>query len=113
MYAHPQQGAGYDVKQLRREAGRWLRSLREKRGLSQRQLAADLGLEYYTFVSQLEAGRGRIPPDRYAAWAACLGIDTVVFVRTLMRYYDPVTYGLLFPDGDAGAGAAAQPSHPD
>lgn len=103
MYAHPQQRVSYDVKLLRREAGQWLRSLREKKGLSQRQLAAQLGLEYYTFVSQLEAGRGRIPPDRYAAWAESLGVGSMEFVRTLMRYYDPITYNIVFPQDTASS----------
>jgi transcriptional regulator with XRE-family HTH domain len=100
MYAHPQHRSTEAVKELRREAGRWLRSLRESRGLSQRQLADHVGLDYYTFVSQLEAGRGRIPPDRYSAWAESLGVETTLFVRTLMRYYDPVTYELLFKATD-------------
>ena len=49
---------------LRKEAGRWLRDRREARGLSQRQLAEFIGVEYYTFISQLETGRGRISPDK-------------------------------------------------
>jgi transcriptional regulator with XRE-family HTH domain len=65
-------------------------------GLSQRELSDLLGLEYYTFVSQLETGRGRIPPDRYEDWARALKVDTREFVRTLLRYYDPVTHRLLF-----------------
>ena len=96
MYSHPQQRAAHDVKRLRREAGDWLRQLREQRGLSQRQLANKVGLDYYTFVSQLATGRGRIPPDRYELWALALGVDTRAFVRELMRYYDPVTHDLLF-----------------
>jgi transcriptional regulator with XRE-family HTH domain len=96
MYAHPQQGSRQDVQGLRREAGRWLKGLREGRGLSQRQLAELVGVEYYTFVSQLEVGRGRIPPDRYERWAKALGVEPAPFVRHLMRYYDPETYRLLF-----------------
>ena len=98
MYSHPQHRASHDVKRLRKEAGEWLRSLRERRSLSQRELAQRVGLEYYTFVSQLETGRGRIPPDRYQVWADALGVDAQTFVRQLMRYYDPETYRLLFPD---------------
>jgi transcriptional regulator with XRE-family HTH domain len=64
--------------------------------LSQRQLANLVGAEYYTFISQLETGRGRIPPDRYRQWAVALEIEPSEFVRTLMKYYDPVTYGILF-----------------
>jgi transcriptional regulator with XRE-family HTH domain len=96
MYSHPQRLSSKLTKDLRNEAGLWLRELREKQGLSQRDLAAKVGAEYYTFISQLETGRGRIPPDRYLAWAEALGIAPQEFVHRLMSYYDPVTYGILF-----------------
>ncbi|WP_299442249.1 helix-turn-helix transcriptional regulator [uncultured Rhodospira sp.] len=96
MYSHPQQGAGPDAQKLRRAAGRWLKSLREQRGVSQRQMATLVDVEYYTFISQIEAGRGRIPPDRYEAWAAALGVPLIPFVKTLMSFYDPVTHRILF-----------------
>jgi transcriptional regulator with XRE-family HTH domain len=96
MYAHPQQSSGHDVQKLRREAGKWLKELREKNHLTQRQLAELVGVEYYTFISQLEVGRGRIPPDRYERWANALDIAPADFVRQLMRFYDPETYRLLF-----------------
>src|SRR5271166_6650665 len=96
MYSHPQQAAGYDVQALRREAGRWLKEQRIKQKLTQRELAERVGVEYYTFVSQLEVGRGRIPPDRYERWATALHISPSSFVKQLMRYYDPETYRLLF-----------------
>lgn len=96
MYSHPQHGAGNEAQKLRREAGAWLRSLREEKGLSQREMARQIGVEYYTFISQIESGRGRIPPDRYEVWADTLGVDVRTFVKTLMRYYDPVTHRLLF-----------------
>jgi transcriptional regulator with XRE-family HTH domain len=92
------------VLELRRRAGRWLKQRREGRGLSQRALAGLVGLEYYTFISQLEAGRGRISPENYLAWAKALGVEPKIFVRTLFRYYDPVTHGILF-------GKAARQSH--
>ena len=96
MYTHPQRRSSELTQKLRNRAGNWLRELREQRGLSQRELAAQVGAEYYTFISQLETGRGRIPPDRYLAWAHALGVDKREFVRTLMSYYDPVTYSILF-----------------
>jgi transcriptional regulator with XRE-family HTH domain len=76
--------------------GAWLKELRERRGLSQRQFAHLVGAEYYTFISQLETGCGRIPPDRYKQWADVLGLKPAEFVRTLMKYYDPVSHNLLF-----------------
>jgi transcriptional regulator with XRE-family HTH domain len=96
MYSNPQRLSSKATKELRNQAGQWLRELREKRGLSQRDLAAKVGAEYYTFISQLETGRGRIPPDRYLIWAKALEVDSQDFVRKLMSYYDPVTYGILF-----------------
>ncbi|KAA5607263.1 helix-turn-helix transcriptional regulator [Roseospira marina] len=102
MYSHPQQGAGPDAQKLRRAAGRWLKALRERRQLSQRQLAALVHVEYYTFISQIEAGRGRIPPDRYEQWAHALDLPIVGFVKTLLSFYDPVTHRILF----AGEGPA-------
>ena len=98
MYTHPQRRSTKLTKKLRNQAGFWLRELREKRGLSQRELAKKVGAEYYTFISQLENGRGRIPPDRYLVWAGALGVEPRAFVRTLMSYYDPVTYKIIFGD---------------
>ncbi len=96
MYGNPQKRSAIDVQDLRREGGRWLKDLREKVGLSQRELALKVGAEYYTFISQLETGRGRIPPDRYLQWAEALELEPSVFVRDLMRYYDPLTHAILF-----------------
>jgi transcriptional regulator with XRE-family HTH domain len=96
MYGNPQRRSAIEVQDLRREGGRWLKELRERAGLSQRDLATRVGAEYYTFISQLETGRGRVPPDRYLQWANALGIDAKDFVHDLMRYYDPLTYDILF-----------------
>src|SRR5262245_26434762 len=96
MYTHPQRRSSKLTRELRSKAGRWLRELREKRGLSQRDLAQKVGAEYYTFISQLEHGRGRIPPDRYLVWAHALGVDPREFVQGLMAHYDPVTYSIIF-----------------
>jgi transcriptional regulator with XRE-family HTH domain len=104
MYSHPQQRADHDVQKLRQQAGKWLKSLREERGLSQRQLAERVQVDYYTFISQLEAGRGRIPPNRYVTWAEALGVAPDVFVRELMRFYDPVTHAILFGAPTDGPG---------
>jgi len=82
------------------DLGGWLKSLREGRGMSQRQLATHLSLDYYTFISQLENGRGKIPPSRYLDWAAALKQEPRSFVKKLMSHYDPATYDILFDDRD-------------
>lgn len=94
MYTNQRQNQ--DTKELRRLGGRWLKERRESAGLSQRQLAEILGVEYYTFISQIETGHGRIPPDRYEAWASAIGLELADFVREILRYYDPVTFTILF-----------------
>ncbi len=66
---------------LRREAGQWLKERREAAGLSQRDLSAKVGIEYYTFISQIEAGRGRVPAERYEAYANALGINPREFTK--------------------------------
>jgi transcriptional regulator with XRE-family HTH domain len=98
MYTNPQKCNTSDTLELRREAGRWLRDRREAQGLSQRQLAEKVGTDYYTFISQLETGRGRIPPDKYRIWAEALGLNPREFVFALLPFYDPVTYEILFSE---------------
>lgn len=92
------QRASDESKQLRQEAGQWLRSLREGHSLTQRDLAERIGLRYYTFISQIESGQGRIPSEQYEAWARALEMEPREFVKTLMQFYDPHTYRLVFPE---------------
>lgn len=98
MFANVQKTTAPEVRELRLAGGLWLKELRESAGLSQRELAEKVDIGYYTFVSQLENGRGRIPPERYEAWAKALKVDAREFTRELMRYYDPITHGILFGD---------------
>lgn len=96
MFASNQRRDDLLVQSHRRDAGRWLRELREASGLSQRELAALVGVDHHTFISQLEAGRGRIPPERYEVWALALQMEPRILVQGLMRYYDPIAYRILF-----------------
>jgi transcriptional regulator with XRE-family HTH domain len=96
MYAHSQDLKSERTQTLRREAGRWLAELRTEAGMSQRDLAEAVGSEFYSFISQIENGKGRIPPDKYRLWAKALGVDAQNFVRELLRYYDPITHKILF-----------------
>jgi transcriptional regulator with XRE-family HTH domain len=84
------------AKEQRRQAGAWLKQLRARAGLSQVDLAGRLGLKYYTFVSQVENGFGRVPTDSMEAWARALGIDPSDFARQLLSFYDPELHRLLF-----------------
>lgn len=87
-----------ESKENRVLLGSWLRGLREKLHLSQRNLADALHLDYYTFISQLENGRGKIPAHRYTEWALALGQKPKPFVQKLLFYYEPETYHILFDE---------------
>lgn len=100
--ANPAKAA--QTKVLRQQAGRWLKGAREAAGLTQAELAERVGLRYYTFVSQVESGLGRLPIETQGAWALALGLDPKTFAQTLLRYYEPELYRLLFED--AGRAAA-------
>jgi len=112
MRACKQEHEAREMAELRKEAGMWLRELRERQGLSQRQFAERVGLEYYTFVSQIEAGRGRIPADRYQHWARALGVEARDFVRIMLKFYEPITFRILFGE-DPEEGAKLEPKQPE
>ena len=82
--------------ELRKRAGAWLQGKRKAAGLSQIELAQKLGLKYYTFVSQVENGFGRVPSESMEAWGLALGLAPADFARHLLSYYDPDLHRLLF-----------------
>lgn len=88
--------ANQEAKQLRKLAGSWLKELRGRAGLSQIQLAEQLGFKYYTFVSQVENGFGRVPTDSMEAWATALGVNPSEFAKHLISFYEPELYRLLY-----------------
>jgi transcriptional regulator with XRE-family HTH domain len=85
------------LKQQRREAGIWLKGLREQAGLTQMELAGRLGIKYYAFVSQVETGFTRLPTDKIEAWAAAMGTDPAWFARRLLAFYEPDLHRVLYP----------------
>jgi transcriptional regulator with XRE-family HTH domain len=87
-----------EAKRLRKEAGAWLKDLRKSAGLSQLDLATRLGLKYYTFISQIENGIGRVPSNLMEPWAGLVGVTPADFAKRLLSFYDPQTYRLLFDE---------------
>ena len=85
-----------NIGDLRKKAGRWLRERRCEMGLSLRELARRVNMEYYTFISQIEAGRGRVPADRLRDWAEALEMDPREFAVNLMKFYDPHMYDMIY-----------------
>ncbi len=89
------EGSQDQIKALRRDLGRWLKQGREQAGLTQAELAEKLGLRYYSFVSQVENGIGRIPQDLYEPWADALGLDNATFALTVLEHLEPGLHGML------------------
>lgn len=89
--------SGEDARQNRMKAGQRIKQLRTAAGLTQRELAERLNHDYYSFISQVETGIGRVPPAEYKVWAKALDMDTQDFVKEMLKHYEPETYVLLFP----------------
>ena len=99
--AAPDAAQAAHTKELRRQAGQWLKGAREAAGLTQAELAERVGLRYYTFVSQVESGLGRVPIDLQAAWAQAIGHEPQPFAKRLLEFYEPELFRLLFADAAA------------
>ena len=78
---------------LRKRHGVLLRQMREEAGLTQRDVAAELGYDYYTMVSQIERGLGRIPPEDLETWAKLLRKDSKEFAKLSLYFTDPFEIG--------------------
>ena len=76
--------------------GQWLKRKREEAGLTLLDVSKLLGIKYYSSISNLEHGVGRIPPSRYRDFALALKMDEKEFASELLRHYHPELYKMLF-----------------
>lgn len=84
-----------EARILRANAGDYLKRIRLEAGLTQRELAERLSLKYYTFISQVENGQGRLPPALYVKTAKALRVNVKDFALTMLSYYDPHTHAAI------------------
>lgn len=94
-YTHPL-NQHPDAAVLRKQAGKYVKGLREAAGLTQMEVTKKIGVDYYTLVSQVERGLARIPPDKIADWADAVGVDRKMFAQRLLEHYDPFMWQMLF-----------------
>ncbi|HEX6957768.1 MAG TPA: helix-turn-helix transcriptional regulator [Ferrovibrio sp.] len=83
------------MAKLRKEAGAFLKELRNEAGLTQLKLSHTLGYSYYSYVSQIEGGVNRVPSEAIEDWARALNVNPSWLALSLMKYYDPFSYELL------------------
>ena len=94
---HPKTKHSNDHRKILRQQGSaWLRKQREKRGLSQREVAERLGIDSHTFISAIEAGGPALPEDRWEEYANILDIDWPLFCKNMTMYFKPDIYKALF-----------------
>lgn len=83
---------------LTAEAGAWLKSLREQRGISQAEMVQILGYKYRSDISLLENGKSYLPPRLLRAYAEAVGLEPRAFVKQLLSYYAPEFYEIVLKD---------------
>ncbi|MEM1160988.1 MAG: helix-turn-helix transcriptional regulator [Pseudomonadota bacterium] len=83
------------AKDLRRRLGRWLKLRREEKGMTQAELAEALNLRYYSFISQVENGVGRIPQELYPLWSKALNVKEEDFAWVLLAHLEPGLFRML------------------
>jgi transcriptional regulator with XRE-family HTH domain len=87
---------GQDVGfEYRRAVGDRVAELREKAGLTQRELGKAVGIEG-SAVSAIELGRNPIPPERYRDFAEALQVSPRTFGMFLFEHTDPWLFGMIY-----------------
>lgn len=81
---------------MRKRFGKLIAEWRTEAGLTQRDIAAELGYDYYTQVSQIERGLARIPPEDVDVWARLLRQDPKEFAKQVLYWTDPHIYRAIY-----------------
>jgi transcriptional regulator with XRE-family HTH domain len=83
----------------RRDLGKHFRSMRDRAGLLQTQVANALGCGF-THVSAMELGRTWIADTHYIPMAKVLEIDPKSFAMLVLRHKDPRLFDMIFGTND-------------
>lgn len=73
------------MKSIRAEIGNQWKTLREKAGLTQRDVADELGYTTPQFISNVERGRCRYPVEKLSRLKKLYGISTDNLVDLILR----------------------------
>ena len=79
-------------------AGKYLKMLREARGITIKDMAVRIGLEATTsqMISMIESGRVPLPRDKWYPASKALGATDIPFVELMMKWYIPDLHVILF-----------------
>ena len=109
----PMAGRGQESFDLKRELGAYIRDLRVARGLTQRQLAELVDMQWNTAISAIEIGRNVVPPERYSAFARALGVDDRKFMKEVLRLTNPWAYAMFYAANPAAASEELSAAYPE
>ena len=76
--------------------GAAVKAARERLGMTQKDLANELGVEYYTMISQIERGYMSIPASLWVPLAIALHFDRRHWVVECLYEIQPLMYEALF-----------------
>ena len=68
-------------------AGAWLRDLRKTAGITQRELAEQVGAPGARLVEEIEAGKMAVPVAFHRGYARTFGISVAEFAKRCAAYY--------------------------
>lgn len=95
-YIHPKTGTAEIAERRRREAGQILADMRRSVDKTQKDIAKEIGIEYYTMISQIESGKVRLPPAQIIPFAQAVQTNRKKLAKMLLYYYEPEMYEALF-----------------
>lgn len=84
------------IDRNRKHIGSLIRKKRMDIGMTQKALSDLLGLQYYTFISQVETGWATLPPTLWIPMADALRLDRQEFTVSCLAYLQPEIYQALF-----------------
>lgn len=87
--------AHLESKARTREAGQYIKSLRERASMSQRQFAQRIGIAHYGFVSQVETGSTYLPASYWPPLCELCNEDIKKFTHFVFARYYPDLYNTL------------------
>ncbi len=81
---------------LRQRGGAWFQNKRQSLGLTQLDVSKRLGYDYYTFVAQIESGKGKLPEEHYETVAKLFKMSPQDFAKKQLVFYFPSIFKCLY-----------------
>lgn len=84
----------------RRAFGQRMKRFREDLQMTQLDMAQRTDQTYFTFISQVESGKAKIPTRDLPKWAKALQLDTYEFAKSYLKAVDQHLFEAMFEPND-------------